>query len=246
MYGIGFELGFDEEQVDITNAVVSWNDSWLDDESEESVIDEWGGDEDEESDDFFADDWIDDEELGGNEEELWADDWIDDEEDTEFMSYDRPDLENALLMISGTRLDKRNVTGNGTLCTIEFMINPDFDGDSIEVGLFSNGGVAATGDEVDLENDQIIVAVEKVNNVFEVKNLNVFPNPSTGSIQFHLSMNDVHHIQVMDLSGRVVYDQENVQGGLVQIDLSDLTFGLYTIITKSEHAWSREKIEILD
>jgi PKD repeat protein len=246
MYGIGFEIGFDEAQVDITNAVVSWNDSWLDDESEESVIDEWGGDEDEESDDFFADDWIDDEELGGNEEELWADDWIDDEQDTEFMNYDRPDLENALLMISGTRLDKRNVTGNGTLCTIEFMINPDFEGDSLEIGLFSNGGVAATGDEIDLENDQIIVAVEKVNNVFEVKNLNVFPNPSTGSIQFHLSMNDLHHIQVMDLSGRVVFDQENVQGGLVQLDLSNLHFGMYTIITKSEHAWSREKIEILD
>ena len=126
------------------------------------------------------------------------------------------------------------------------MVKPDIEADVLGATVFSSGGVKADGSQVEFANDQIYVEVEKTHAPeFELSDLEVFPNPSTGEVRFYLSLNDLHDIQIMDMSGRLVYYDSQVSGGLKKLDLSALDAGLYTISVNSASTMQRARFQII-
>jgi hypothetical protein len=233
MYGLGFELVLDAEEVDISTATVSWANSWLDDEGDEPIVeasthvDNWGNDDIEDG------------------EDLWADDWLEEDEDDILLTYSAIDEAETAVMVTTTKKDGRNVTDAGVIATVTVMVKPDIAADVLGASVFSSGGVKADGSQVEFVNDQIYVEVEKTAAPeFELSDLKVFPNPSTGEVRFYLSLNDLHDIQIIDISGRLVYYDNQVSGGLKKLDLSALDAGLYTISVNGDNIMQRARLQI--
>ena len=60
-----------------------------------------------------------------------------------------------------------------------------------------------------------------------------------------MSLNDLHDIQIIDISGRLVYYDNQVSGGLKKLDLSDLDAGLYTISVNGDNIMQRARLQIV-
>ena len=242
MYGIGFELVFNDDEIDYSTVSVSWSDSWLDDESEEAAVEDWGNEDIEEGEDLTVDDW-------GNQdieegEDLWADSWLDDEADTSFLEYSALDEVNSVLYVSGTRLDRRNVTGSGIIASIIYMVPSDFQGSELSLAIYTDGGVSVEGDDIEFTNDEIVVDVQKPDtDALVYKELKMYPNPTSGVVNIYLSMNELHHIKIFDLVGRLVIDNQ-LTGGLQPIDLSGFESGIYQVVVNGKTYVSVEEIVI--
>ncbi len=76
--------------------------------------------------------------------------------------------------------------------------------------------------------------------------LKVFPNPSNDGI-FFLSWDnstpEIKQIKVFDISGRTVFQQNNIAHGFILI-LSDQRKGLYTVIMELDNQVIRRKLLI--
>jgi hypothetical protein len=78
----------------------------------------------------------------------------------------------------------------------------------------------------------------------------VYPNPSTGTVNLRLDQADnaLTDVQVMDMSGRVVFQESNIRLGYANysLDLNELTAGVYVLeLTSTKERISR-KIHIID
>ena len=150
-----------------------------------------------------------------------------------------------MILIAGSRIDQVDAEGSGTLARITFNIAADFAKDSLVVDVFSNGGVQATGDEVEFDNGSIVGIREiATEDAFEVRSMNVYPNPTSGSVRFNLPLNESFQVEVTNIMGQVVITEINVQGGLVNVSLSDLAAGMYTMKVKGADVLYTSKIQV--
>ncbi len=69
----------------------------------------------------------------------------------------------------------------------------------------------------------------------------IYPNPSNGIFQIESTKNDATNIEVYDIAGGLVY-QNNFSNKLTTIDLSELSAGLYIVKLRSENSISTYKI----
>lgn len=76
---------------------------------------------------------------------------------------------------------------------------------------------------------------------FNLNEFSVFPNPSTGIINF--STKDELTVSVIDMTGKTVFKAESITDG-ASINLSSLQKGMYIIRAESENAQRMEKIII--
>jgi hypothetical protein len=74
----------------------------------------------------------------------------------------------------------------------------------------------------------------------------LYPNPSTGKFYFESSnlINDPIELQVMDLTGRIVYERQPAISEKFEIDLSEQQKGMYFVRVKSGEGLFTEKIVI--
>ncbi len=78
------------------------------------------------------------------------------------------------------------------------------------------------------------------------KEVSVFPNPTQGAVIIKNQGEKDFSLQIIHLSGKVVYQQHNITPGATMIDLSGLSKGMYTIRFFDEVYSQEEKIMILE
>jgi Zn-dependent metalloprotease len=69
----------------------------------------------------------------------------------------------------------------------------------------------------------------------EHSSIQIWPNPSEGKLVIR-STTDLGQVRIMDLAGRVVFEQQARTGQVLSLDLSHLAAGLYFLETESGHA----------
>jgi hypothetical protein len=79
------------------------------------------------------------------------------------------------------------------------------------------------------------------NPTFETKSFRLFPNPTSGILNF--STNETFDISIFDMTGKTVYKAESIFNG-DSINLSSLQKGVYTARINSESFIRSEKVII--
>jgi hypothetical protein len=105
----------------------------------------------------------------------------------------------------------------------------------VKVLVKDNGGIAGSG--VDSTFIEFTVNVTLVNSVADAERstINVFPNPANGQINVSMSAESITELSIADLSGRVLLHQNMVsENNSTQVDVSELTKGLYIITAKGK------------
>jgi hypothetical protein len=87
---------------------------------------------------------------------------------------------------------------------------------------------------------------------FSTKNVSpsaivAYPNPSHGVVQLNLNKQIVKEIQVLDVTGKVVYFENQTRNDNPTIDLSQQQFGVYTLRLKMQDGkWNTQKIVLIE
>ena len=104
-----------------------------------------------------------------------------------------------------------------------FTSNILFSGDGVSVDDFSLSGVVG-GDENPLP-----------------QKISIFPNPTTGRINFSIGEQDIQHIRINSIEGKTIYEEINIGSGKNSIDLSFLEDGIYLFELSTETGISYQK-----
>ncbi len=94
--------------------------------------------------------------------------------------------------------------------------------------------------------DNNLIATNNVKETGNVKVKNLFPNPTFGTLNVHLVSKEVEEtfIQIFDLNGKVVFEQNiAIQKGIntYQFDLTILQAGMYQLLIHSEKQMIKER-----
>ena len=98
--------------------------------------------------------------------------------------------------------------------------------------VYSNGTAAAIRMIIDES-----LALEE-----EISGLNIYPNPSNGIVNIDLSGNGDFNVQVNDILGKVV-SQQNINSSTI-LNLEDLNKGVYFITVSNDEATKTTKVII--
>lgn len=69
---------------------------------------------------------------------------------------------------------------------------------------------------------------------FQTKNIKLYPNPNSGSFSIQSDLDGTVRIQMVDLYGRVVFENETISNGLIHLNTKIETAGAYMILLKHE------------
>lgn len=92
-------------------------------------------------------------------------------------------------------------------------------------------------------NQKELDGSSSVGELNEMSMLEVFPNPATDQINVVYDIKSNVNIQIVDLSGKTVYQTQTKSYGFDKqiIDISQLQTGIYTIVIKSDNSISQRK-----
>jgi PKD repeat protein len=92
---------------------------------------------------------------------------------------------------------------------------------------------------------QTIIVVDECAGIKDIEhNFVVYPNPT--SKQLHVKSSEViERIQLIDVTGKLVYEKQSVNSGNIAIDVTNYQPGSYQLITVTERKTNIEKIEII-
>lgn len=77
----------------------------------------------------------------------------------------------------------------------------------------------------------------------QLKNITLYPNPNKGFFAIESDLIGELNIQLIDMYGRVVYEENNLSNGLIQIDTKIKTAGAYVLLL--EHAGDLYSVSVL-
>jgi hypothetical protein len=75
-------------------------------------------------------------------------------------------------------------------------------------------------------------------------NFDLYPNPAANQVHLQFPVYDEYHIQIVDQSGRVVFDKPGVFASDVTINVTSLESGVYTFIIAHKSNYSTKKMII--
>jgi hypothetical protein len=72
----------------------------------------------------------------------------------------------------------------------------------------------------------------------------VFPNPTHDyfTIQLHNAMQQPHSIELTDISGKIVHGENISFNGRYQVDISNLSKGIYFLTVSSNNSFQTQKL----
>ena len=80
---------------------------------------------------------------------------------------------------------------------------------------------------------------------FETTSFSVYPNPSNGSINVNMETGlGQGHIDIIDLNGRVVFTQNSLLEGVININASELSNGVYLLQVSNDTVSETTKLVI--
>ena len=101
-------------------------------------------------------------------------------------------------------------------------------------------GVSGSTGAYTIKIDAITVGISKL---VSAKNIEVYPNPSTGVINF-TTTSSITSLDVYNAIGAKVYSESKLTSGAHSIDLSQFGKGIYTVKVLSEGKVDVKKITI--
>lgn len=136
-----------------------------------------------------------------------------------------------------TRIDQTAVTGSGAVAHINFTIKDDvlpkttflrLDFDISNIRLIDPLGtiIPVTGVPTQILVTDGFTSTETIRSKQE-NTLTVFPNPTTGQIQIQSLVEEMESILIYNLTGTLLYQQENINALNTKLDLERLPTGIY-------------------
>ncbi|MBN4052061.1 T9SS type A sorting domain-containing protein [Cytophagaceae bacterium AH-315-L13] len=136
------------------------------------------------------------------------------------------------------RNNSKNVSSFGELARITFTVsNAITDSSGFAIQATTSGGVDSSGTEQAFNgsSDTVIVGIPKRWNGPHRNNVKVYPNPTEGKLYIDLSTNAVFHVQVMDILGKVVWNEQSTFNTKAKLDISSLPEGIYIVRIEREN-----------
>jgi hypothetical protein len=135
-------------------------------------------------------------------------------------------------MVSGTAGNTATITGLSPITTYQWQVRTKCN---------------AASPTAYSASDIFTTPLRLANNVEDVTDFRVYPNPSAGNFKVELSSvkSGLAKMYVTDLSGRIVYEKTiPVLTGIneIELSLSDLSAGIYNLSVENESVWKRERL----
>jgi len=137
---------------------------------------------------------------------------------------------------------------NGNQWYLDDVILAGETNDTLVYTLYTNGAYTIVYTDENgcfSSSDAINATIEIINVSIEEKQkelvLNIYPNPTVEIINIE-SNDNIDEIVITDLNGKIVYLESNIQQKLIQINLSELTRGIYLIRINSGDTYNLKKI----
>ncbi|HEX5112568.1 MAG TPA: T9SS type A sorting domain-containing protein [Saprospiraceae bacterium] len=70
----------------------------------------------------------------------------------------------------------------------------------------------------------------------------VSPNPAQDIIQIELIDGLIHQLQVVDISGRLVFKENHVEASQLELNIHDFPPGIYILLAETDEGWVRQKL----
>ena len=130
------------------------------------------------------------------------------------------------------RNNNQNVSSFGELARITFTVsNAIVDSSGFAIQATTSGGVDSSGTEQAFNgsSDTVIVGIPKLWSGPHRNYVKVYPNPTEGKLYIDLSTNAVFQVQVLDIIGKVVWNEQNSFSSKANLDISSLPEGIYIV-----------------
>ncbi|HQX43140.1 MAG TPA: T9SS type A sorting domain-containing protein [Saprospiraceae bacterium] len=76
---------------------------------------------------------------------------------------------------------------------------------------------------------------------FSISKINVYPNPSNGRLTIHSEGDELIYIAIQDSRGQIILNKSNIHANIFDLELSDLSSGLYLISIQTREGINRRK-----
>lgn len=183
-----------------------------------------------------------------------------------WLAYNSPVLnmqrnDFAGLVESGfTRTNQISATGHGPIGTVRFIVSEDLEGFRDDDGeiVFSVGGGTSTvmnsagqsyGMRIGSANIRIRLKPqeEETDRPLTADQLKVYPNPTQQNfINVHLNgRRDFERVRVFDITGRLMYDSNQVLSNHLQVPTGNLHNGMYVLSVVTADGLLTKKFEVL-
>ena len=150
---------------------------------------------------------------------------------TNLITFGLEDEKKGEIYIAETRNDHEETTGSGELVRIN--VTTKAQSTSSGAVLTTEGGVTAEGDTLEFNGDEDEVSVIGIEerDGYLLKELVIFPNPTTGVISYNLPIGTStdYVIEVYDNIGALVQSTNQLGGGKIEQNFEQFESGIYTI-----------------
>jgi hypothetical protein len=115
--------------------------------------------------------------------------------------------------------------------------------DSASVKFFvATSATALKPGHVLVDDVSLIVGKAGIDEPEIANGLHIFPNPCSGLFNVELQTGSIQAIEIMDINGRILKSETIIQGGDIQIDISEKPDGLYFLKVYSGNIFTVSKI----
>jgi hypothetical protein len=185
-------------------------------------------------------------------------------ESNSWLTYNSPilymqrDDQEGTLNAGFTRTNAIAANGYGVVGSVSFVINDDIDGFrdddgalALQVGGGSstvmNGSGSSYGINIGGATIHIRLDEEAKDEPLDANQLKLYPNPTNRDfINVHLNgQQDFERIVVHDLTGRPMFDSDNVLTNRMQISVGDFANGIYVLSAYTERGVVNKKFQVI-
>jgi hypothetical protein len=151
---------------------------------------------------------------------------------TDVLAYQHP--EDRVLRLTSTNTDLSPFVSKSPVAFLRFKMKTDL----VDAGRFTSTIGILNGQTTAVEVTQRAVGITKTE---AEAGINIFPNPTSGVLNIVVA-NDAH-IQIMDVSGRVILMEKDLTGGKVaSINVSELSNGVYIVKIQNDSMSTIRKV----
>ena len=174
----------------------------------------------------------------------FSDSWLG-TEDNDLITFGFYDENLGQIYIAETRNDHQEFTGNGEL--VKIYVTAKANSSNTGAILTTEGGVTAQGDTVEFNGGEDGTNVNSIDDRdnYMVKDLIVFPNPTSDNVTYSLptgSVSNDYRIEVFDNVGALLYSIKRSGGGTIIQSFKEYDSGIYTLKVTNDKVQYMQKI----
>jgi hypothetical protein len=185
-------------------------------------------------------------------------------ESNSWLTYNSPilymqrDDQEGTLNAGFTRTNAIAANGYGVIGSVSFVINDDIEGFRDDDGVLAlqvgggsstvmNGSGSSYGINIGGATIHIRLDEEAKDEPLDANQLKLYPNPTNRDfINAHLNgQQDFERIVVHDLTGRPMFDSDNVLTNRMQISVGDFANGIYVLSAYTERGVVNKKFQVI-